>query len=79
MERISLDYPVEFKGQRLDTLHMRRPKVRDQIAVQSDTESSAEQEFNLFANLCEVSPEVLKDMDLKDYTKLQEAYRDFFS
>ncbi|MFK4765482.1 phage tail assembly protein [Desulfobaculum sp. SPO524] len=78
MERITLEYPVEYKGQKLETLNMRRPKVRDQIAVQS-AGTDVEQELRLFANLCEVSPEVLEGMDLKDYTKLQEVYRDFLS
>ncbi|GAB6176908.1 hypothetical protein JCM16814_35050 [Desulfobaculum senezii] len=78
MERITLEYPVQYKGQKLETLNMRRPKVRDQIAVQR-AGTDVEQELRLFANLCEVSPEVLEGMDLKDYTKLQEVYRDFLS
>ena len=37
-----------------------------------------EKEISLFANLCEVSPTVIKELDETDYTKVQKVYMGFF-
>ena len=76
---IELEYPVIFKGAEIATLSMRRMKVRDQIAVAKQGGIDAEQEVRLFANLCEVTPEVIEGLDFKDYRKVQDAYRGFLS
>jgi hypothetical protein len=74
---IKLDYPLE-NG--FSTIKMRRPKVRDMLASDKMKASSdAEKEIALFANLCEISPEEISNLDLKDYQKLQECYKNFLS
>lgn len=79
MATITLDYPVEVEGVTLNKLEMRRPKVRDQIAAKKSSGSDDGVEIMLFANLCEVAPSIIEDMDMKDYSKLQEVYRGFLS
>ena len=49
------------------------------LSVESAQISDAEKEINLFANLCEVTPEALMELDMSDYAKLQKAYQDFLS
>ncbi|WP_031485569.1 phage tail assembly protein [Maridesulfovibrio frigidus] len=79
MTTIKLEYPVEDNGGKIEKLEMRRPKVRDQITAKKTSKSSDELEVLLFANLCEVAPAVIEEMDMKDYSKLQQVYRDFLS
>ena len=44
-----------------------------------EADNDAEKEIQLFANLCELTPENLLDLDMADYSKLQKAYQDFLS
>ena len=76
---IALIYPIEVDGVKTDILRLRRPKVRDMLTVESTATSDAEKEINLFANLCEVSPESLMDLDMRDYAQLQKTYQSFLS
>lgn len=78
MEKVKLTYPVEVCGVKTDTLTMRRPKVRDELAVANGGGTNAERELKLFANLCEVDPSALEDLDMADYRKLQGVYKAFF-
>lgn len=77
---IALDYPIEADGVRLERLSIRRPKVRDLLtANKSGGGDEVAREIRLFANLCEVAPEVIEDLDMADYGKLQDAYAGFTS
>lgn len=76
---IELEHPVKEKEQTFDNLTMRRPKVRDQVAASKKTGTDAEIEVALFANLCEVAPETIEDLDMKDYKKVQAAYKGFLT
>ena len=77
---IELKYPVTIDGTEVSVLHMRRPKVRDQLLMDKAGKvgkSEGEREVLLFANLCEIAPESLEGVDMSDYRKLQEAYTSF--
>jgi len=76
---ITLDFPVENGAETVTSLNMRRMKARDQVVVAKQGGTNAEQEVRLFANLCEVAPTVIEELDMKDYRKVQEAYRGFLS
>ncbi len=79
MEEIKLKYPIKVDGIEIKSLKMRRPKVRDRMAVEKQSASDAEKEVNLIANLCEVSPDALSELDLADYKLLQDKITDFLS
>ena len=79
METIKLTYPVSVDGAEVNSLTLRRPVVMDMIAADKAAGSEAEKEVQMFANLCEVPPGVIKALDLADYTRLQEGYRGFLS
>ncbi|MBO1853964.1 phage tail assembly protein [Burkholderia cenocepacia] len=82
MEKVTvqLTYPIKLNGVECDKFTMRRPKVRDMRSAQKLAPNDAEQqELILFANLADVSPDDLEDMDMADYERVQDAYYSFRS
>lgn len=73
---IDLSRPIEIDGASVSALRMREPTVGDQLAVQ-DIRGDAMQELTLFANLCEITPNDVKRLSMRDYRKLQAAWRGF--
>jgi hypothetical protein len=79
MQTIELKYPVESAGETINNLAMRRSKVKDRLVVaKMKSASDEEKEIRLFANLCEVEPKIIEELDESDYANLQKAYMDFF-
>lgn len=79
MEKINLKYPVIYEGTEYKSLDMRRSKVKDRLLVSSMKNASDEdKEIRLLANLCEVSPKLIEELDESDYTILQKMYMSFF-
>mgnify|MGYP001553870790 FL=1 len=76
-KQIKLDTGIEINGTTVKVLTMREPTVADQLSADEIKGSDALKEITIFANLCEISPDEIKQMTMKDYRKLQEAYRDF--
>lgn len=79
MQKIKLSNPVKIDGVEIYEISLRAPKVRDLIAVGKKNVSESEREVNLIANLAEISPETIQDLDLRDYMKIQEWLKDFLS
>lgn len=80
MEQIELKYPVESAGEVYKNLSMRRSKIKDRLLVaKMKTASDEEKEIRLFANLCEVEPKVIEELDEADYSNLQKVYLGFFN
>lgn len=77
--KVELTHAIEIDGVKVSVIQLRRPKVRDMLSVEKSTDNDAEKEINLFANLCELTPDNLLDLDMSDYTKLQKVYQDFLS
>ncbi len=83
------DYIQENEGNHIITLSrayggvnqisMREPTVQDLLTaeLQNKGKSSADQEITMFVNLCEVDPDFIKKLGLKDYVRIQESYRLF--
>ncbi len=79
MQNIELKYKIESGGQTYKELSMRRSKVKDRLIVaKMKSASDEEKEIRLFANLCEVQPSIIEELDESDYATLQKAYMDFF-
>ena len=62
-------------------IEMREPTVQDLLTaeLQSKGKSSADQEITMFANLCEITPDFIKGLGLRDYGRIQDSYRLFTS
>jgi hypothetical protein len=78
---IPLKFPTDVAGVKVTSLTMRRPKVRDLLAVEDSMPSASEsqRERALFANLCMVTPDAIGELDLVDYAELQKRYMGFLS
>lgn len=78
---IVLDYPIKIEGVEVSKLTLRRPKVGDVLAAEEQAKGKGEKETEIltFANLCQVTPAEIRELDLGDYKKLQEAFSGFFS
>jgi len=79
MQNIKLNYPIESDGTNITDLNMRLANVKDRLLVAKMKNSSDEEkEIRLFANLCEVAPNIIEEIDESDYANLQKTYMDFF-
>ncbi|NOU53090.1 phage tail assembly protein [Pseudoalteromonas sp. JBTF-M23] len=76
---ITLAFPIEYKGETVSELSMRRPKLKDQLRSMTSGKSDAESEKDLFANLCEQAPDFMDELDLSDYQQVQNTFRSFLS
>ena len=76
---IVLRHPVTVEGETHDRLTMRRAKARDSRDAQKQAagQTIADVDIRLFANLCEVSTDVIEELDMSDYTAVQTAYTGF--
>ncbi|GLQ20515.1 phage tail assembly protein [Algimonas porphyrae] len=71
---ITLKYPLSDIEPPLSTLTIRRPRVADQTAAARSAKQTDLQEINLFASLCEISVDLIGELDMADYAQLQDAY-----
>ena len=76
--QIKLLHPVVSDGTELRVLNLRRPKVRDVLLAAKIGGTEEEKEIRVLANLCEVAPDVVEELDMADYKRLQDGYRSFF-
>lgn len=76
--QIKLSHPVVSDGTELRVLNLRRPKVRDVLLAAKIGGTDEEKEIRVLANLCEVAPDVVEELDMADYKRLQDGYRSFF-
>ncbi len=75
--KIELDFPIEISGVQVKHFIMRRPKVRDEVAYTKHGGDDADKTLQLLANLCEVTPEDLMELDSGDFAKLEKQFQDF--
>lgn len=79
---ITLSRPLKTTAGEVSTLTMREPLVEDHLASEEMAgadASNARVEATLFAVICGVAPEDIGRLPMKDYKKLQDAYRSFMS
>ncbi len=79
MKTVQLQYPIACQGKQITYLTVRRPTVRDRLAVEHMQANDTQKEVALISNLCELSPEEMGLLDLADYQLLQEVLNDFLS
>ena len=77
--KIPLDYPITCAGVQVSELTVRRAKMTDMVAAKKAAASEVESEVLLFANLCQVTPAEIMQLDMKDYKKIQAAFEGFLS
>jgi hypothetical protein len=76
---ITLHYPINIGGEKVEVIKMRRMKVRDQTKQQKNGGTDAEKEVGMFVDLCELTPDQIEELDMKDYEQLKECISSFLS
>lgn len=76
---VELSKPMDIDGAQVKKLRMREPTVADQLASDEMSGSEAVKEITMLANLCEVAPDDIKRLTMKDYRKLQAAFLGFIA
>jgi hypothetical protein len=79
MIKVKLSEPIKIDGVLVHELSLRRPKVRDLLAASKKDISESEREVNLVANLAEIPTDVIHELDMRDYLKIQDVLKDFLS
>lgn len=74
---ITLSRSLNVGGAPVTTLRMREPTVRDNLAHDKAKGTDAEKELAMFCNLCEMSPEQIEALPLRDYRRLSVAFVGF--
>lgn len=79
MEKIKLNEPIKVDGVLVHEISLRRPKVRDLLVASKRDVTESEREVNLIANLAEMPTEIIQDLDMRDYLKIQDVLKDFLA
>ncbi|ABB56781.1 phage tail assembly protein [Synechococcus elongatus] len=74
---IELEFPIEIAGVAVKSVTMRRPKVRDEVAMQRIKGTPSDQAAWLLATLCELAPDEFEQLDAVDSDRLMEQYLAF--
>lgn len=78
-EHIKLAFPIKIDGHEYNNLSMRRPKVRDRLMIDRNDLHESESEIHYFSHLCEVSPDVIEELDWSDFVQLREKLQLFLA
>jgi len=74
---IVLNFPVLVDAVEYKSLTMRRPKTKDSLVAASFKGSDSKRGIMLFANLCDVSPDVIEELDEVDADALGDQLQAF--
>lgn len=77
--KIKLQFPITSGGVLLQEITMRRPRVKDQLVAQKMTSNGPEQEVRLIANLTNLAPIDIEELDCADYAHVQKTLQSFMS
>lgn len=76
---ITLASPATIAGQKVATLKMREPTVGDMKRMQRHSGDEADREIFGMASLCEISPDDVEALSLRNMSRMQEAFGLFTS
>lgn len=75
-ETITLQYPVTVDGEEITELRIRRPKMADLKRGQKH-KNDLEKSIHLIADLAEVSPMVVEELDAADFATVSAKVGEF--
>lgn len=76
MQTITLKHPVEFDGRTIKEITLRRPKVRD-LERMDKVKGELAKSVTLIADLAEITPDNVRDLDAEDFKRVSEVIGDF--
>lgn len=74
---ITLSRPADIGGVKTPVVRMREPTVGDQETAAELSGSDATREITIFANLCQLAPDDIRKLPMRDYGRLQKGYTGF--
>lgn len=74
---ITLSRPADIGTAKTSAVRMREPTVGDQEVAAEMSGSEAAKEIAMFANLCELAPDDIRKLPMRDYKRLQTAFLGF--
>lgn len=77
-ERVTLElkHPFEFEGKMVTELQLRRPKLRD-LKRAAKVKDDLDKSMTMLADLAEVSPKLLDELDTEDFTRAADMLGEF--
>ena len=78
MITITLKHPIKIDGREVAQLTLRRPKVRD-LERMDKVSGEMAKAVALVADLAEITPDQVRELDAGDFTAVAEALGDFLS
>ena len=75
-ETITLQYPVTVDGETITELTLRRPKMADMKRGQKH-KNDLEKSMHLIADLAEVTPKVVEELDTADFAAVSAKVGEF--
>ena len=78
MTTIKLKHPITVDGREVTEINLRRPKVRDLERVDK-VDGPIAKAVTLIADLAEISPDQVRELDAGDFTAIEAAVSDFLS
>lgn len=73
---LELKHPFEFEGEQIRAISIRRPKLRDMKRAHK-VKDDLEKSITMLADLAEVSPKLLEEMDTEDFTRACDVLGEF--
>jgi hypothetical protein len=67
----TLIFPVTVQGTKYTTLALRRPKLKDTRLLMDAEKDPVGAQAKFFANLAEVPPAVIEDLDIEDFNGIK--------
>lgn len=74
---VTLKSPAKTSAGEVSMIRVREPTAGDLVNFQEATGSDAKKEIDQFAHLCELTPEDIRGLTLRNYVRLQEAFKLF--
>jgi len=66
---IELEYPFDFESEKVTEITIRRPKMRD-VKKSQKHKDDMEKSIHMIADLAEVSPKLVEELDTEDFGKV---------
>lgn len=76
---ITLKGGIDIDGAKVTVIRMREPTVADQEVSSVIKGTDAQREIQTFATLCELAPDDIRKLKLRDYKRLQDAFLNFIN
>jgi Phage tail assembly chaperone proteins, E, or 41 or 14 len=76
---VALSRPLSVSGAEVKALRMREPTVADQLVSEEMKGTDSAKEIAMLSNLCDVTPDEIKSLTLRDYKKVQAAFLAFIA